>query len=138
MNLKNQSHYSSSYQYQPVKSSEFIQDEFLIEDLTVKNRWNHSVKTTEFYLNKGNSVVLSGTPGIGKSTFFKIISDLYPHYDGVIKVAKRKILFLSQDAYFPVGGLAHATSYPEPLLENDLNFIKQVLLDVGFSAEFID
>lgn len=56
--------------------------------------------------------------------FSKIISDRYPHYDGVIKVAKRKILFLSQDAYFSVGGLAHATSYPEPLLENDLNFIK--------------
>ena len=36
MNRKNQSHYSSFHQYQPVKSSEFIQDEFLIEDLTVK------------------------------------------------------------------------------------------------------
>lgn len=95
MNRKNQSHYSSFHQYQPVKSSEFIQDEFLIEDLTVKNRWNHSVKTTEFYLNKVDSVVLSGTSDIGKSTFFKIISDLYPHYDVVIKVAKRKILFLS-------------------------------------------
>ena len=72
MNRKNQSHYSSFHQYQPVKSSEFIQDEFLIEDLTVKkNRWNHSVKTTEFYLNKVDSVVLSGTSGIGKSIFLK-------------------------------------------------------------------
>jgi len=38
VNRKNQSHYSSFHQYQPVKSSEFIQDEFLIEDLTVKKQ----------------------------------------------------------------------------------------------------
>lgn len=51
---------------------------------------------------------------------------------------KMRILFLSQDTYFPVGRLAHVISYPEPLLEKNLNFIKQLLLDVGFSAGSID
>ncbi len=129
----------AAHQYQSASQLEINQDAFSIEDLTIKKPDGTVLLTLpNLYLNKGDSVVISGASGIGKSTFFKVISGLYPNFEGMIKVPKLKILFLSQNAYFPVGGLAHAISYPQPLFEKDLSLIKQLLLKVGFSTEFID
>ncbi|WP_294833129.1 SbmA/BacA-like family transporter [uncultured Gilliamella sp.] len=126
-------------QYQSASQLEINQDAFSIDDLTIKKPDGTVLLTLpNLYLNKGDSVVISGASGIGKSTFFKVISGLYPNFEGKIKVPKLKTLFLSQNTYFPVGGLAHAISYPQPLFEKDLSLIKQLLLEVGFSTEFID
>ena len=126
-------------QYQSASQLEINQDAFSIDDLTIKKPDGAVLLTLpNLYLNKGDSVVISGASGIGKSTFFKVISGLYPNFEGKIKVPKLKTLFLSQNTYFPVGGLAHAISYPQPLFEKDLSLIKQLLLEVGFSTEFID
>lgn len=126
-------------QYQSASQLEINQDAFAIDDLTIKKPDGAVLLTLpNLYLNKGDSVVISGASGIGKSTFFKVISGLYPNFEGKIKVPKLKTLFLSQNTYFPVGGLAHAISYPQPLFEKDLSLIKQLLLEVGFSTEFID
>lgn len=126
-------------QYQSPSQLEINQDAFSIDDLTIKKPDGAVLLTLpNLYLNKGDSVVISGASGIGKSTFFKVISGLYPNFEGKIKVPKLKTLFLSQNTYFPVGGLAHAISYPQPLFEKDLSLIKQLLLEVGFSTEFID
>ena len=129
----------AAHQYQSASQLEINQDAFSIEDLTIKKPDGTVLLTLpNLYLNKGDSVVISGASGIGKSTFFKVISGLYPNFEGKIKVPKLKTLFLSQNTYFPVGGLAHAISYPQPLFEKDLSLIKQLLLEVGFSTEFID
>lgn len=129
----------AAHQYQSASQLEINQDAFSIEDLTIKKPDGTVLLTLpNLYLNKGDSVVISGASGIGKSTFFKVISGLYPNFEGMIKVPKLKTLFLSQNVYFPVGGLAHAISYPQPLFEKDLSLIKQLLLKVGFSTEFID
>ena len=126
-------------QYQSASQLEINQDAFAIDDLTIKKPDGAVLLTLpNLFLNKGDSVVISGASGIGKSTFFKVISGLYPNFEGKIKVPKLKTLFLSQNTYFPVGGLAHAISYPQPLFEKDLSLIKQLLLEVGFSTEFID
>ena len=126
-------------QYQSASQLEINQDAFSIDDLTIKKPDGTVLLTLpNLYLNKGDSVVISGASVIGKSTFFKVISGLYPNFEGKIKVPKLKTLFLSQNTYFPVGGLAHAISYPQPLFEKDLSLIKQLLLEVGFSTEFID
>ncbi|WP_267329681.1 MULTISPECIES: ABC transporter ATP-binding protein/permease [unclassified Gilliamella] len=126
-------------QYQSASQLEINQDAFAIDDLTIKKPDGAVLLTLpNLYLNKGDSVVISGASGVGKSTFFKVISGLYPNFEGKIKVPKLKTLFLSQNTYFPVGGLAHAISYPQPLFEKDLSLIKQLLLEVGFSTEFID
>jgi vitamin B12/bleomycin/antimicrobial peptide transport system ATP-binding/permease protein len=128
-----------SFQHQQVNQSQTNQDKFSVEGLTIKKiDGTVLLKLPNLYLNKGESVVLSGASGIGKSTLFKILAGIYPYYDGVINVPKSKTLFLSQSAYFPVGGLAHAVCYPKPLFEKDLNLIKQILFDVGFSSECID
>jgi ABC-type uncharacterized transport system, permease and ATPase components len=37
-----------------------------------------------------------------------------------------------------MGGLAHAVAYPNPLLEKDLDSIKQILTEVGFLAQDIE
>lgn len=129
----------AAHQYQSASQLEINQDAFSIEDLTIKKPDGTVLLTLpNLYLNKGDSVVIYGASGIGKSTFFKVISGLYPNFEGMIKMPKLKTLFLSQNAYFPVGGLAHAISYPQPLFEKDLSLIKQLLLKVGFSIEFID
>lgn len=128
-----------SYQFKQLNQVENGDECLLLENLIInKPDGKILLKLPDLHINKGESVVLSGASGIGKSTLFKIISGLYPYYDGVVKVPKFKKLFLSQNAYFPMGGLAHAVSYPEPLFEKDLTVIKQLLLDVGFSSEYID
>ena len=128
-----------SYQFKQLNQAENGNERLSLENLIIKKPDGKILlKLPDLHINKGESVVLSGASGIGKSTLFKIISGLYPYYDGVVKVPKFKKLFLSQNAYFPMGGLAHAVSYPEPLFEKDLTVIKQLLFDVGFSSEDID
>lgn len=96
------------------------------------------LKCPTFQLNQGESVILSGVSGVGKSTLLKILSGIYPYYEGTVQLPASKILFLSQTPYFPIGGLAHAVSYPEPLLEKNLTHIKALLLVVSFSSENIE
>ena len=114
-------------------------DTLLINNLIIKNPSGKVLlKVPELRLNKGESIILSGVSGIGKSTLFKLLSGIYPYYEGYIELPKANKLFLSQNPYFPMGGLAHAVAYPNPLLEKDLDSIKQILTEVGFLAQDIE
>lgn len=94
-----------------------------ISALIVKNlEGNVLIKLPEFQLHKDESVVLSGMSEIGN----KILSGIYPYiYTMKVILNYLKLInFLSQTAYFPIGGLAHAVASPQPLLEKDLANIK--------------
>lgn len=81
--------------------------------------------------------VIQGISGLGKSTLFKTLAGLHPHYDGTITLPKGRLLFLPQQAYFPLTGLLGAISYPLPVRKENQGTIISLLKKVGFSQEKI-
>ncbi len=61
----------------------------------------------------GESVLLAGMSGTGKSTLFRAISGIWPFGEGVVhKPEGRKLMLLPQRPYIPVGTLRGAVAYP--------------------------
>ena len=61
---------------------------------------------------RGESVVISGRSGLGKSTLFRAIAGIWPFGEGEIARPKGSHLFLPQRPYLPLGSLRHVVTYP--------------------------
>lgn len=61
---------------------------------------------------RGESVVISGRSGLGKSTLFRAIAGIWPFGAGEITRPNGRYLFLPQRPYLPLGSLRHVVSYP--------------------------
>jgi len=63
----------------------------------------------------GESVLLTGPTGAGKSTLFRAVSGIWPFGRGRIAVPRdARILFLPQKPYLPLGTLREVVTYPTP------------------------
>jgi putative ATP-binding cassette transporter len=73
---------------------------------------------------KGESYVIKGESGIGKSTFVRTIAGIWPFASGDISFpSKVHVMYLPQKAYMPIGTLAEAILFPDkhdPSLESKL------------------
>lgn len=88
---------------------------------------------------KGESfTVIQGISGLGKSTLFKTLAGLHPHFKGEIRLPTGKLLFLPQQPYFPLAGLLGAISYPLPAETKNQERVIALLEKVGFSREKIE
>ncbi len=66
-------------------------------------------------VNPGQSALISGPSGVGKSTLFRAIAGLWPCGQGTIALpATGRLLFLPQKPYLPIGSLRSVVSYPTP------------------------
>lgn len=67
-----------------------------------------------FHVKPGESLLVSGPSGIGKSTLFRAISGIWPYWDGKIEMpASMHGMVLPQKPYLPVDTLRAALTYPE-------------------------
>ena len=57
--------------------------------------------------------LIRGESGAGKSTFLKALAGIWQYGEGTIRVPERKMLFLPQESYLPLGTLRTALCYPE-------------------------
>jgi len=67
--------------------------------------------------NPGQSLLVTGASGLGKSTLLRAIAGLWPFGRGRIRVAGGPSLFLPQRPYLPLGTLADALAYPRSAAE---------------------
>jgi len=64
-------------------------------------------------LRPGESLLVTGPSGVGKSTFFRAVAGIWPFGSGMITVPRSaKVMTLPQRPYFPIGTLAAAVTYP--------------------------
>lgn len=66
-----------------------------------------------FHVKPGESLLVSGPSGIGKSTLFRAISGIWPYWNGKVEVpAGMHGMVLPQKPYLPVDTLRAALTYP--------------------------
>jgi len=67
-----------------------------------------------FTIPKGKHVMVKGSNGVGKSSLFKLIANLWPHFDGSITAPHfGDIMYIPQRAYCPPGTLRDQVIYPD-------------------------
>ena len=79
------------------------------------------VRALDVHLEPGDSLVVKGPSGVGKTVLLQSLAGLWPHASGVVHLpaagddtAGRDAMFLSQLPYLPLGDLGAAASYPCP------------------------
>jgi len=80
----------------------------------------------------GDSVLLTGPTGSGKSTLFRAIAGIWPFGRGRITVPPdARVLFLPQKPYLPIGTLREMVSYPMPAAGATDAALREALEAVG-------
>jgi vitamin B12/bleomycin/antimicrobial peptide transport system ATP-binding/permease protein len=89
-----------------------------ISDVSLYTPDNREIlKNINFFLDKGDRVLLVGESGIGKSTIIRALAGLWTHGEGGVIIPKEKIFFVPQRPYMPITTLRQAILYPEQNLE---------------------
>lgn len=78
----------------------------------------------------GKNYVIKGMSGLGKSTFLKTVAGIWPYAAGEITMpANKKVMFLPQKNYMPLGTLAEAILFPDKSHPEMASQLETVLRD---------
>lgn len=108
-------------------------DEIDIKKLEVFLPTGHKqIVADDLVIKQGEKLLIKGRTGAGKTTLFRVLAGIWPYGSGEVALPKdKKVIVLPQKPYFPIGTLAEAVSYPEPVGTYTREEIQQALRDVG-------
>ncbi len=90
------------------------------------------LKELNLEVQPGQSLLINGPSGVGKSTLLRAIAGLWPYGSGEIRLpGNSKSMFLPQKPYLPMGNLRAVLSYPTPAGGFDDNTLRKALVDCG-------
>lgn len=76
----------------------------------------------------GQNYLLKGPSGVGKSTFVRTIAGIWPYASGSILLPQnKKVMYLPQKSYMPIGTLYDAILFPDGHIEINLEEMKNIL-----------
>jgi putative ATP-binding cassette transporter len=70
------------------------------------------VNPLDLHLDPGDTMVITGVSGTGKTTLLRSLAQLWPYTTGKMKCPLEQTMFLSQLPYVPLGDLRAVVSYP--------------------------
>ncbi len=90
------------------------------------------LEDVSFDIRPGDTALISGPSGVGKSTLFRAIAGIWPFGRGEVRRPHDgRVLFLPQKPYLPIGTLREVVSYPTPPAGVSDGAIAEALRAVG-------
>jgi len=83
---------------------------------------------TALHVAPGDTVLVHGPSGSGKSSLFRTLAGIWPHARGKVSLPA-STMFIPQQPYFPDGRLRDALAYPEPAQRYGDEALRQALAD---------
>jgi putative ATP-binding cassette transporter len=92
------------------------------------------LREVTFKANLGEGILITGPSGSGKSTLLRAIAGIWLYGRGEIDLSDRRVLFLPQRPYLPLGTLGRALAYPYELEKSSSTAqLSRVLEKVGLN-----
>lgn len=86
-------------------------------------------------IQPGESVLVTGDVGIGKTTLFRALAGLWPWGSGTIEVPdERAMMFMPHRPYLPSGTLRTALAYPHAADEFEDKAVREAMARCGFDG----
>lgn len=98
------------------------------------------ISSLSLKLAVGESLLIRGASGCGKSTFLRSVAGIWPYAKGEITLPEGVSLFLSQKPYMPLGTLKATICYPQSADHATDDVIVEMLKTVGLGhlTEFLN
>jgi putative ATP-binding cassette transporter len=111
-------------------------DSIVVENLEARTpRGDHLIRNLSFRLDAGETLLVSGPSGIGKTVLLQSLAGLWPFASGSIclPAGRDRSMFVPQLPYLPLGDLRAVVSYPLPAGAVGDQEIQRVLIKVALS-----
>ncbi|WP_328356785.1 ABC transporter ATP-binding protein/permease [Mycobacterium sp. NBC_00419] len=99
----------------PAPIGDSLDDAVDVRDLDVRTPGGrHLVNNLDFHLEPGESLLITGASGIGKTVLVQSIAGLWPFRSGTVTLpgGQSATMFVPQLPYLPLGSLRAVVSYP--------------------------
>jgi putative ATP-binding cassette transporter len=121
--------------HQDIVHKQHDKTDIVIEGLRLKTPSGEDVvHVPDRTLATGESLLITGPSGTGKSTFLRALQGMWSFGTGKIMAPKASFFFLPQKPYLPLGKLADVLTYPRASKTVTQSEMRQVLTDVGLKG----